>query len=142
MLTRSSCAHGLEIIAEHRIRTTLYIVFLSLLVNIHDCSLLFLSFTLCLFRKNGKHMSVPRISPAFFGSQVTATVIMSHYLLRPVTAGRNLGLFFPYACLSHLIVPSANQLLIYIYINASCFHSSLEAHLPLRALLFSDQLDL
>lgn len=78
-------------------------------------SLLFLSFTLCLSRKNGKHMSVPRISPAFFGSQVTATVIMSHYLLRPVTAGTNLGLFFPYACLSHLIVPSANQLLIYIY---------------------------
>lgn len=68
-------------------------------------SLLFLSFTSCLPRKNGKHMSVPRISPAFFGSQVTATVTMSHYLLRPVTAGTNLGLFFPYACLSHLIVP-------------------------------------
>lgn len=68
-------------------------------------SLLFLSFNLCLSPKNGKHMSVPRISPAFFGSQVTATVTMSHYLLRPVTAGTNLGLFFPYACLSHLIVP-------------------------------------
>lgn len=106
--------------AEHKIQTLVFI-FLSVLVNIHNCPLFPRLVTLCLSPKNGKHTSIPfpRIPPAFFGSQVTATLTgpatpCSHHSffdrLRPAR---------PFAMLSTRMLStsnilSANQLILYI----------------------------
>lgn len=133
--------------AKHKIQTLVFIL-LSLLVNIRNYPLSSLHLvTLCLSPKNGKHTfsPFPRIPPAFFGSQVTATVTGPATRCRTTSCFDRLRPARPFAMLStRMLSPSVSSLPILtdLIYNASCSHSSLEAPLPLRAPLFSDQLDL